>query len=312
MPDYLNADRYKFFNISRGAELISLSSGDVMAFIPDIVTKNAVSGMSITLSDGAVGVLASPTYAATGTDVAVVVSNRVLLFARVTSGGIANGFRWVPWIDGAYSSGSDNTVIRPFREVYSPRVIYDANANLLTMFFWTNVNTTHDTFTYSYTDIYPIGDSDYGPLITATAGQVPAKRVLCCAQGSIRQVKIAGGIITGLGQPLPVADSPDLAPADDVFEMVPIFNRPWVVNSNVPAGYETAPGIITDGWYGTTTPDGGGGVRIPKDLIYSAVSGQCILTTDIIRISKTGGELDLEWAADEVETIIFTTEECEP
>lgn len=239
-----------FYQTGRSSELVILSERDVLAFIPEIMTKNASSDMIITRGDEDV-------FSST---VEVQERERVLLWARV-SGGLVSGYRWVPYTPDGFGESD----ILPLREVFNPRVVYDKTSNTLHLWFWTNIDIDYEGTVYDESHIYPIGVSGYTNHLRKTEdddddngdtsgseseggddddkGKPQCKRVLCYTKGSLRHWGVSGGFVGGYaGQPSSASESQ--------FDLVPIFDRPVIINNYTDSGIdERGVGLVTDGWY---------------------------------------------------------------
>ena len=222
-----------FYHVSRHAEIVVTKDRDVFAFFPDTVTRAPTSGMGIYRDS----TRTTPQWTCS---VATAVSERLLLWGRVGGTEVASAFRWTPYVDAA---DTDTQTIKPLREVFAPRVIYDRTSNTLHLWFWTNVQWDYDGSDYDETKIYPIGASNYKGITPSSIAwdSSVAKRVLCYAVGHFEHSWVEGGHVGGY--------SGSVGP-DTRYELVPVFNRPKIVTNYTPSAGE-GPGIITDGWHGS-------------------------------------------------------------
>lgn len=212
-------------------ELVVLSDRDVVAFIPESVPFDHTEGMELFRKDTD----EDPVYES-DPKIICLESERLLLWGRVSQTELVAGFRWTP-----YQPDDTTNLIKPLREVLSPRVTYDKTSNTISLWFWTNVKLTHTGTTYSEDDLVPLGfdgePEDY------------AKRVLCYAVGSFKHLYVKGGII---GDIVEVEGEDQLVGYDgqpsttDQYDVVPVFSRPVIVTSFATTGGFN-PGIAVDG-----------------------------------------------------------------
>jgi hypothetical protein len=232
MSDWQKANKHKFFHIGRGAEIVTLKDRDVFAFIPEVLSFTATSGLTITRGTNTLW---------TGS-IQCGSSERVLTWARVSGSNLATSFRWVPYIT---SDDPDTTTILPLREIYSPKVSYDRTSNMLSLWFWTNVPYDYNSAEYDEAHIIPTGFDGYDTLMTDE--ECTVKRVLCFATGQFIHAKVNGGLIgTFTGQ----------TTLDETFDIIPVFSKPKIISNFVTSTVSDNPGMVTDGWYGGA---GGGG-----------------------------------------------------
>jgi hypothetical protein len=273
MADFNNKKYDEFFHITRGAELIVVKDRDVMAFFTDTIPLDASSGMGIYRD-------ATQTFVQYESDPFedVKSSQRTLLWGRLAGTELVSGFRWVPYI---IDNNVDTVEIKPLREVFDPRVVFDRTSNMLHLWFWTNVNLSYNGEYYDDTELYPVGCQGFQEIIKTSKHDAKAKKVLCYAVGSLYHAFVKGGFVSGFE---------GIQFSDESWDLVPVFTRPKLVNLTV-AGGATGPGIVVDGWYlptGTTaaidvvvntTFSGGQFHQIKKQLIvYSPIGSQSVST----------------------------------
>jgi len=216
-----------FGHISRGAELVILKDRDVVAFIPESASCDSLfgsGGMNIYRDSAGAKLL----Y--TFQDGSVKSSERVLMWARISGTKLATAYRWVPYVD---DDNPDKSAIKPLREVYSPRVIYDRSSNMLHLWFWTNVTWDYNDSKYDEAYIGALGFQSYAGLGTNTY-----KRVLCYSVGQFKHCYVNGGLFKGFT---------GILTPDNGGDLIPVFNKPVIINNYAPADAAHAPGIITDG-----------------------------------------------------------------
>lgn len=229
MPTWKNNAQDTFLNIGRKPTLVHLKDSDVVAFWADMIPRQAA---SMTLYDDPAGA----TYWTQGDTFDR--GTRLLCWTRMSNGEIVSKARWVPFYYSRNPSGSSS--IFPIREVFEPSISYEPNSNQLALWFWTNYQYNHDNDDYTETSVYPIGtDASAWPEMTgySVTGGV-AKRVLCYSQGYFMRLYVEGGVIGGWEY--------NATLSDNTYEMVPIFQRPRIVQINVSAS-DKSPGLIVDG-----------------------------------------------------------------
>ena len=236
-----------FYHLSRHPELVVVKDRDVVAFIPDTAVLKPTDGMTIKRESDSI----TPLWES-GTPNATEVAERLLLWARTSGTELSSGFRWVPYIT---SDDPTTTNIKPLREVFAPRVVYDRTSNSLHLWFWTNVKFDYNGTEYDENQIFFIGTADYPPLVGGTPQQ--CKRVLCHAVGQFGHYWIEGGYVKGFeGIPYGVQGTQGFQTFwNKEYDLVPLFTRPVIVTNydadSESPGYQGAgPGLITDGWYG--------------------------------------------------------------
>jgi hypothetical protein len=285
---FANEDYQKFYHVARHAELIQFKDRDVVAFVPELLPIDAESGMQISLGASASSGSTSPFYTSADD---VVTGERALLYARLSQDSIVNGFRWVPYIT---TENPDGGIIKPFREVYSPRVTYDKTANVITMWFWTNVNLGYNGSSYSESQIVPMNTKGLCDRVTFDDDDEPsAKRVLCTAVGSFRHAYIEGGSISFTGV---TADDPS-------FDLIPVFTLPKIVTNFETPNATGGPGQVVDGWECQTGIQGGGGgdctgttqaVTVVTDTAFDSEKGRFTETKQIIYFCGAQGLISVE------------------
>jgi hypothetical protein len=189
-------------HVGRNPEIVRFSDRDVIAFIPDRI-RDTVLGATMKIYDVSGG---TELYALDGAMPQA--PDRVLLYGRISSGGeLETGLRMVPYIN---NDDPEVDQIRILKEVISPRVIYDATSNILSLWFWTN-----------FSSIPPGGayDETYVEIINEEAFEVEAThhRVLCFAVGTVEHVYIEGALIGGTGG------------TENTYDLIPIFTKPQIV-----------------------------------------------------------------------------------
>ena len=245
-----------FFHVSRHAELVVVKDRDCMAFIPDVALFDATTGMDIYRDDGKTW-----TQWSSAAPENVIKSERTLLWARVSGSQIVSGFRWVPYTDSA--DIDDVNILKPLREVFAPRVVYDRTSNMLHLWFWTNVQWDYQGTDYDESKLVPIGMDGGYQLEMGYPGN-PAKnlkRVLCYAVGQLGHWYVEGGFISGF-QGLQGTQGiqgyqgyQGVGFQNAIYDLVPIFSRPKII-TNFDTDSHEGPGMITDGWYETWGPQG--------------------------------------------------------
>ena len=231
----------QFYHIARHPELVVTKDRDVIAFWPDMLVADATDGMALYRDSGKTSVQ----YQTSGTQ-SVKKSERALCWARMSGDEIVGGMRWVPYI---ISSDVDTASIAPLREVIAPRVAYDKSSNTLSLWFWTNVKQDYDGIIYDETQLEPVLVPNFGLQVPYDNSPPPspgknAKRVLCYAVGTFYPVYVEGGALQGF-------QTTATASSGDVFDKVPVFSTPRILN--IPAGSQ---GVAVDGWYGIQGPQG--------------------------------------------------------
>lgn len=237
-PEYATS----FYHLSRHPEIVTTKDRDVFAFFPDTVTLAPTNGMGIyrdatkaTLQWKTTGYPPPPPPPPPTSNTSV--SERLLLWGRVGGTEVASAFRWTPYVNAA---DTDTQTIKPLREVFAPRVIYDRTSNAIHLWFWTNVNWAYNGSDYDESQLYPINTSNYNNITgTVSAPQSKAKRVLCYSVGRFEHSWVEGGYVGGYTESL----GPDTR-----YDLIPVFNRPKII-TNYSASSGTGPGIVTDGWY---------------------------------------------------------------
>ena len=214
-----------FFQTTRGPELVFLPDNDVVGFFPNLTVGAATQGMNIYRGSNK-----TSTLYASSSQYDVLEAVRVLCWGRVSGISLVTGPRWVPFVN---ADTVDSTDIRPLIEVFSPRVVYEKDTNVIHLWFWTNFKTAYTGTTYDIDELYRIGITDYDDFALA------ARRALCYTTGHFVRGYVDGGYLGGN-----YSLSGD-GFADETNDLVPVFQRPKIVQY---AGSDT-PGIITDGWY---------------------------------------------------------------
>lgn len=229
-----------FFQTTRGPELVFVSDKDVVGFFPNLTVGAATQGMNIYRGSNK-----TSTLYASSSQYDVLEAVRVLCWGRVSGVSLVTGPRWVPFVN---ADTVDSTDIRPLIEVFSPRVVYEKDSNVIHLWFWTNFKTAYSGTTYDIDELYRIGITDFDDFALG------ARRALCYTSGHFVRGYVDGGYLGG-----DYSLSGD-GFADETYDLVPVFQRPKVVQYS---GSDT-PGIITDGWYlggpqGTQGPIGPSG-----------------------------------------------------
>jgi len=229
MPDWGNTNQDTFLNMGRKPTLVHLKDSDVVAFWADMIPRKAT---DMTLYDEPSGT----SYYTHGS--ALDRGTRLLCWVRMSNGEVESKARWVPFY---YSRNpADSSAIFPIREVFEPTVSYDPNSNQLSLWFWTNYQWNHDSNDYNENSVFPIGDDPSAwaemPGYRVTGGT--AKRVLCYAAGYFTRLYATGGVIGGWDYSATLSDNS--------YEMVPIFQRPRIVQIDVDATNKST-GLIVDG-----------------------------------------------------------------
>jgi hypothetical protein len=219
MAGFENNKTDKFYHISRHAELVIIKDRDVVAFVPEILTKGASTGMDIWRSSEKDFFIYSTSPPAPGKSEDVDRTERTLLWARLAGTDVVTGFRWVPYVT---SSDPDHTEIRPLREVFAPRVEFDRTSNMLHLWFWTNVDFDYNGTEYDESILFGIDATGF----QRWTDPAQAKRVLCYATGFFQHAYVEGGLVSGFqgiqGGAQGIQDSTN--------DMVPIFTRPVIIN----------------------------------------------------------------------------------
>jgi hypothetical protein len=162
---------------------------------------------------------------------------RAVIWYRLSqTGKLVSNPRFLYYFDADNPDGTGGTVMmKPFREVISPRVTYDPDSNSLTMMFWTNCK-----------GLGTIG----GPLDEANVIKIKEEefdigndtykncyRTLCFAYGNIFHMDANGGYaaqLTYYGEgkrPPPCGTSSGSgAPCLTAPDLIPLFHRPIVVD----------------------------------------------------------------------------------
>lgn len=247
MSDKTNSGSTHFSHIGKTPEIITLGDRDAMIFYPENLPFDATSGMTIKPSSSG-----DPIYSCTET---ITKFQKVLLWTRTSgSAGISSLLRWVPYITDV---NYDTATIKPLREVFFPRIIYDKTSNQLQMWFWTNFKVGYTGTTYDETELFEIGirsDPNYNSAsgqnyVNSGESRLPlAKKVLCYTTGRLVHAYVSGGAVQGW--------NPDPAGTDDSYDMIPIFTLPKIVNMDAlsAGGYDNGygNGIICDGYLSET------------------------------------------------------------
>lgn len=221
-----------FMSVNRHAEPIVTRDNDSMAFYSEILPFSSTAGMTVwSDSDKVTQIYTSSTIVPAG--------KRALLMTRVSNNAIVSVGRCVYYVA---SSDPGSTSIKPFTNVFAPRVVYDLNSNMLHLWFWANMDKGWSGTAYDEASVYEVG---YGNFWEHAGNEPqPYKKVLFYTSAPLRHCHVQGGYVAGfLGQ------QGTQGLADEMDDIIPVFSLPTALNNF--SGTEYFPvgnGMILDGW----------------------------------------------------------------
>ena len=254
-------------NVSRDINLVMLKNGDVVAFINEVFpVDTAFPGLqTFGYQNGPqkwnekVGDIYG-SYAG--------VSSRSLVYYRMSGNAVVQGPRPVyyaispiaiPMNSIEFQQGPQaisNLGLAMFTDVFNPKIIYDADANVLHLWFWSNWNATNPFIglcpKYYFSQTLNRGLAAMGP--DASTGSSEAARVLYYVTGKFEQVWARGGYMYGYQNSLnPSGGTPvgNQGFQNEGWDLIPIFTSGYAIAATYTAGSNVWPirsGTVSDGY----------------------------------------------------------------
>ena len=213
------------FHLRRDINLVLTADKQAIVFVNEMLQKPATTPYSIYNGGGDL-IYQNATYQP-------FYSERTLLWGRESNGWFVSGMRWVPWYHGPRGCPVTDEVY-PFREIYCPTVVFDADRNVIHLWFWTNAKGISSISTYK--DIWDDKQVFHGNDIDAIrviANTPDVSRVLCYAMGEFVQGRIVGGLVFNESCYEPGDESAGITMAgfqNDAQDLIPVFCEPKLIS----------------------------------------------------------------------------------
>jgi len=242
-----------FPHVSRQPESVIYRDRDIVAYIPDVLKEDIATAMEVFDKQSGTSL-----YKVAGGNNPEA-GQRILMSGRtLTNGVLTNGLRCA-----IYKTGTTATDAKVLREIISPRVTYNRDANIVVMWFWTNFESEVTEYDDTEGTLYWIDEDDFDSSKTVY-------RALCCTIGRIEKRYITGGAIDGSG----AADGSDLL---TVFEKPTILQlRPTSTGGGVPIIDFTAGGD-SGLLYRAVADQSGNTIQVKTVDAVGAVTGDTIV-----------------------------------
>lgn len=272
---YSNASNpyYNYYkNVSRDINLVLLKGGDVVSFVDDVIPVDSANpGLQMAdnqalmqgnqLSWGVQGIQNNEQLLST--------SQRGLVYYRISNGVVVQGPRPVYYVPtgGPFGVGLQNVVgqsiesmnvVRVLREVYNPKITYDADANVLHLWFWANAQTTvvNGAQSYSRTTQYNFGMGTTPISVRSGVQYNTYERVLYYTTGKFVKSWAKGAYLYGYQTLLAVGNQNGYIGTqiglqgfqNEGYDLVPLFNDPFPIAATTDVSQFGQGGIVNDGY----------------------------------------------------------------
>lgn len=230
---YTNPTCQAFVSVSRDINLVLLKGGDVLSIVNEVMPVDEAAwgdlqaGMQMYSSQGDGGNGSGLQWSAFYGTQRAQVSERCLQYYRVSNGSVVQGPRPVFFVvtSAKGSPLESSTKLALLREIYNPKITYDADANVLHLWFWSNA--------LSWSRYYENMASAQFNMATMSS---PNSKALFYATGKMVQAWCTGAYQFGYSSIQP-SGSDMIANngvstqgfANSGWDMVPIFNNPEII-----------------------------------------------------------------------------------